>query len=115
MELPLIPEREFVLDFMKEKMLTTEILSEHLHSNITQFLAAISNHDTDKIKLLAEGNFANKVIARLNPNHGFKFKEAAYDPDKVQVVDKLLIKGVGVDRSTNDTNMDYVRAKRMEA
>ena len=44
----------------------------------------------------------------------FSFKAKKVDFEKVKIIDKILIKGLGIDRSTNDTNMDYARVNKFE-
>ena len=39
----------------------------------------------------------------------------AYDVERVVTVDKILVKGVGVDRSTNDDFIDYIKISNMES
>ena len=44
----------------------------------------------------------------------FNFERAEYDAEKVICIDKLLVKGLGIDRSTNDDQMDYLRMNNLE-
>ena len=45
----------------------------------------------------------------------FAYKRADYDPAKVVTVDKLIVKGVGVDRDTNDDQIDYTKITSLES
>ena len=67
---------------------------------------------------MAEANFVAKLQEKREgedaPQSWFNFQRAVYDPEKVICVDKLLIKGLGVDRSSNDDQMDYSRLNNLE-
>lgn len=50
----------------------------------------------------------------LDTINGFSFEGKELDESKVQIIDKLLVKGMGIDRDTNDTNVDYIRVNKFE-
>ena len=109
MELPLIPERYYVVNFMEEKKITDELIKEHLFGLIQRFFKAIEEKDEETIRSLTEHNFSEKLIKAKESSTGFKFQGKEIDLDKVQIIDKILVRGVSTVRSENDTNMDYVR------
>ena len=80
-------------------------------------MQALQAQDTEKIAKLTEERFAAKLLANQEASAGkewFDFQRAEYDIEKVTCVDKLLIKGVGVDRSTNEDQMDYSKISNLE-
>ena len=115
MVLPKIPERDIVVEYMDEKKVNNEVIKEFLHGLTQKFLKAIQEKDEETVRGLAEKNFAEKIVAKMgSSDSGFEFKAVPIDPDNVQIVDKLLIRGLGIDRSTNDSNMDYIRVTKFE-
>ena len=100
---------------MDRKNVSNDVLKEYLFKLTQNFLTAIQNKDADTVKNLAENEFASQLVAKMDgKSHGFQFSPYPIDMEKVQIVDKLLIRGMGVDRSTNDSNMDYVRVTKFE-
>ena len=83
---------------------------------LQDFLEALQAKDQTKLSELAEANFAQKLKEKREnaPEPWFNFQRTNYDPEKVICVDKLLVKGLGVDRSTNDDQMDYSRLNNLE-
>jgi len=80
-------------------------------------MEAVQTQDDAKMHKIAETNFAEQLISMReasNKKDWFQFERCDYDPTRVVTVDKLFIKGVGVDRSTNDDLIDYNRVSGME-
>ncbi len=67
---------------------------------------------------LAESRFVNKLKdkkAKFDSPEWIKYQKVEHDPSKVVTVDKLFVKGVGIDRSTNDDQIDYTKITSMES
>ena len=58
---------------------------------------------------------ARKEQADAGVNDWFGFERADYDDSKIVTVDTLLVKGVGVDRDTNDDMIDYHKVTGLES
>ena len=66
---------------------------------------------------MAEARFVSRLKAaseETTSEDWFSFKRSEYNPAKVLCVDKVFVKGVGTDRSTNDDQMDYTKVTSME-
>jgi len=67
------------------------------------------------VNSVTEANFGREISQNLD-SVNIKYESPADDAiNKVYLVDKLFVKGVSADRSKNDTNLDYVQSKDMEA
>lgn len=117
MVLPTIPERLLVREYLDKKRVGDEVMKEHLYGELQAFFKAIADKDAKTVEKITEGNFAKKVVAGFakSADHKLSYAPPTNGLASVQVLDKLLIRGVGVDRSTNDTNMDYVKISNAEA
>lgn len=102
---------------MKEKHIDEDVLVSHLYGQLQTFMQGLEARDFDKLHTMAETNFVNKLkeASEKNGNDSwFKFSPSELDPERVRCVDKLFVRGVGVDRSTNDDQMDYVKIISLE-
>ena len=117
MLLPVIPERMMVTKFLRAKKVTKPYLENFLFEHLQDFMQALQAQDSDQISKLCEANFAEKLLKNREAREGnewFNFQRAEYDPEKVICNDKLLYKGVGIDRSTNGDQMDYTKVPNLE-
>ena len=65
---------------------------------------------------LAEERFVNKLKGnRREGQPWFTLERAQFDPEKVKVIDKLFIKGLGTKRDANYPQMDYTKVSSMES
>ena len=86
---------------------------------LQEFLVALRDQDQAKMESIGEAGFVNKLKeskAAQSSKDWFGFEPAKeLDPELVRYVDLILVKGVGVDRSTNDDQIDYLKLTKMEA
>ena len=118
MLLPEIPEREFVTDYLDEKMIDREFLDSHLFSLLQDFMQGLQAQDYSQLHQIAEKNFVDKLQLQRQKapdSEWFDFSRLKYDPVKVACVDRLFIKGVGIERDTNADQMDYTRITSLES
>jgi hypothetical protein len=114
-KLPVLPERELVAKFMKDKNIKDEQLCEHFLSMIKDMFTGIANGDQESIRRVAELGFANRIIEETS-NVKLKYTPPSDEAiNKVYLHDKIFIKGVNAIRSENDTNADYVAQKDEES
>jgi len=82
-------------------------------------MQAVGEQDTDAIHQVAEKTFADKIVKEIPALKGksLRYKKPAgdADPNSVYLLDKLFLKGVGSERSTNGSNFDYVVITHLEA
>lgn len=117
MEIPQIPERKYVTEYLEEKLIDPEVLKSHLYNNLQSFIETLEARDFDKLASMGETNFVNKLKQASESSSSppeFKFTRGEYCTEKVHCVDKLFMRGVGVDRSTNDDTMDYTKIIALE-
>lgn len=88
---------------------------EYLAGHLQNFWKAIEEHDEEKLMKYAEPTFA-RLIARNNfqtqKEYEFAYKPAGEKEqvaEKMKVLDKIIWKGVSIDRSKNESNMDYLK------
>ena len=117
--LPQIPEREFVTKYLQSKHIQNEHLDNYLFDLLQDFLEALADKDFAKLAEITESRFLQKIQTRkdqLKSKEWFNYtREDFYDPVKVTCLDKLFIKGLGVDRATNDGDFnDYIKVTKME-
>ena len=75
MLLPVIPEREFVTDFLQKKKVKKEYLESHLFNLLQDFMEALQAKDSDKLSQMAEATFIEKMQGKMEgaPKDWFKF------------------------------------------
>ena len=118
MVLPEIPERKYVTEYLDDKHIERDFLQTHLYGILQDFMEAMQAKDYDKMGQIAEARFVNKLKTKQDKNDSsdwFTFKKVEHDPVKVVTVDKLFVKGVGIDRDTNDDLIDYTKITAMES
>jgi len=113
--LPIIPERKIVTDYFKYKGVTNAKLETDLFNLLQDFLESLQAKDQAKMSQLGEATFVEKLNSKKDASGAwFNFERAQYSVEKVLCVDKLLVKGLGVDRSTNEDQMDYQKVNNLE-
>ena len=118
MELPIIPERKFVTQYLEDKQIDRDVLSTHLFSMLQDFFVALQKEDYDAIGRFTEARFVNRLKLNRQEAQGtdwFGYQRCDFDESKVVTVDKVLVKGVGIDRDTNDDQIDYIKVTGMES
>ena len=117
MELPVIPERQFIVDYFKDKHIDNDVLNRYLFDMAQDFMQGLQARDYDKLTLRTEKNFLDRLRARNEQckiPEWFEFEKVEYDPERVVCVDKLFYKGLGVERATNADQMDYRKESSVE-
>ena len=81
-------------------------------------MEGLQKEDYDGLERFTEANFVNKLREnRLNApdTTWFGYERVDYNADKVVTIDNIIVKGVGVDRSTNDDQIDYYKVTALES
>lgn len=65
------------------------------------------------MRAIGEQTFVDKILGKEQPQT-IVYKPNDFDPSKTYLVDKLFLKGVNIDRSLNETNLDYRQSRREE-
>ena len=118
MELPVIPERELVTAYLDDKHVDRDFLQSHLYSMLQDFFETLQKEDYEGLEKFTEARFVDRLRSKRQDAPGsdwFGFQRGEYDEALVVTVDKLLVKGVGIDRDTNDDQIDYQKVTGLES
>ena len=108
--LPKQPERSIVTQFLDHRGVQHDLIRDYLSTKFFSFLKYIEAGDRAQILANSEARFGNKIVQNLDKisKNDFKLVERESPSESSDyIVDQMLIQGISVDRSLNDSNYDY--------